>query len=152
MSDGSSDPTNSPLDDPPARKTCELEDDWAELREPRVPDLPDEELAQFVLDFCDNRIFTSAQVPEAQILCVGTVFLPLLFLDISGWFDCDVKRVGLVWEYYGKALPRSINGMPIFGSCHLLSAPDWDRARPAIEREMERRANAAKTMFASQSG
>ena len=132
---------------PDPRGTPEIENDWAEMREPKVPNMPDEDLAKFVLDYCDNKIFTSAHIREYERNMLGTVFVPLLLMDLSAWFDRDIQRIGLVWEYYSETFPRSINGLPMFHSCHLMSVHDWDRVRPAIDQEMERRKNAAKTMF-----
>lgn len=47
--------------------------------------------------------------------------------------------LGVVYEEHSKAGPRSINGYPIFYSFRVLSRNDWDRARKAITRELERR-------------
>lgn len=35
-----------------------------------------------------------------------------------------VKSIGALWEYYEKAMPRSVNGLPIFMSCKLLHIDD----------------------------
>lgn len=48
------------------------------------------------------------------------------------------ETLGVIYAYYKDALPRSINGYPIFGSCCLLHKEDWKIVRAAIVREQER--------------
>lgn len=38
-----------------------------------------------------------------------------------------INNIGMVYEYYDKAGPRSINGYPIFMSMHILSKEDTKR-------------------------
>lgn len=49
--------------------------------------------------------------------------------------------LGTVYEYYDKALPRAINGYPIFPSLRILHREDWELVRGAVNREIERRKN-----------
>lgn len=49
------------------------------------------------------------------------------------------KDIGVVWEWLSKAGPRSINGYPIFFSCRLMHREDWEKARRAAQKEMDRR-------------
>lgn len=48
------------------------------------------------------------------------------------------SQVGILWEYLSQAGPRSINGMPMFTSVHIMHKDDWQRAAAAYERERER--------------
>ena len=49
-----------------------------------------------------------------------------------------LSELGMVWEYYSKAAPRSVNGLPIFFSARFLNRSDTDRVSAAIARERER--------------
>jgi hypothetical protein len=49
------------------------------------------------------------------------------------------ENLGCIWESIDQAGPRTINGMPIFFSCHIMHAEDWKRAKVAISKEIERR-------------
>ena len=49
--------------------------------------------------------------------------------------------LGTVYEYYDKALPRAVNGYPIFPSLRILHREDWELVRGAVNREIERRKN-----------
>ncbi len=37
------------------------------------------------------------------------------------------SSIGLIYEYYDKAMPMGINGYPIFGSCRFLSKEDTEK-------------------------
>lgn len=138
-----SDPTYSShllLEEPSIE--AQLEADWKTLRgEPddlSIPRLSEEALRKFVLEFLGGAIYTSADLRRVEN--IGIVFLPVLGL-FEGRTKEELSQVGVIWEYLSKAMPRSINGMPIFSSCHLMHIEDWKRARLAIEREQLRLKN-----------
>lgn len=93
-----------------------------------------EHLIRFVRDYCDNLIFTSADLRDDGDL--GMVFLPAILGAFTNWEESALKNIGILYEYYSKALPRSVNGRPVFGSMYMLNVADWKKARKAIEREM----------------
>jgi hypothetical protein len=97
-----------------------------------APRMSDEELKQFVLGWCDGRIYTNRHINSARVV-------PLVFMPLSFWKKPDLTDVGLVWEWLSAAGPRAINGHPTFMSCRLMHADDWERARVAVERELKRR-------------
>lgn len=47
-------------------------------------------------------------------------------------------ELGIVWEYLSEALPRSINGYPIFMSCRVMNKSDWNKIWPVLQREEDR--------------
>ncbi len=99
--------------------------------------MTEEELRNFVLGVLDGRIFTHLHVPNSSD--VQMVFMPLMFGAFSQYNQDSLKTIGCVYEYLEKALPRSINGLPCFGSFLLLHIEDWKRAHAAITTEQERR-------------
>lgn len=48
------------------------------------------------------------------------------------------QKVGVIYEYMDRAV-SSVNGQPCFLSARILSRSDWDKVRPVISRELERR-------------
>jgi len=103
-------------------------------------DMPEEELAKFVLDFCDGKIFSSAHISKEQDgHILGMVFMPLSLGALSNYTEEEIKNIGLVYEYYDKAGPRGINDYPMFFSCRMMTSGDWAKASQAIKREEERR-------------
>jgi hypothetical protein len=50
-----------------------------------------------------------------------------------------MSTLGCVWEYMSQAMPMAVNGKPMFFSLRYMSKPDWERARTAAAKEIERR-------------
>lgn len=105
--------------------------------------LEEKELRQLVLDICDNKVFTDRHCHSADE--VGMCFPVLQFMKL-----CDRKYLaanppGLIWEYYSKAAPMAVNGLPMFWSLHFLSPEDMDRVHPLVVAEMTRRQEFLKT-------
>lgn len=118
----------------------ELTEYWDRLKhvEP-VPRLTDDELRKFIDDFVSNRIFTSAHVSEGSQNLLSMIFMPIAFGAFKDQNEESVKNIGLIYEYYDKAGPRSVNGYPIFFSLRYIHTKDWERARKVIHAELERR-------------
>jgi hypothetical protein len=139
-----SDPTYSPhllLEEPSVED--QLEASWKVLKGTAppsdIPRLSEEALRKFVLEFLGGAIYTSADIRRAEDIAI--VFLPVALGLFEGCTKEELSQVGVIWEYLSKAMPRSINGMPIFSSCHLMHLEDWKRAGLAIEREQLRLKN-----------
>ena len=56
-------------------------------------------------------------------------------------YDAKLLDIGVLYARMSQALPRAINGNPIFGEVRVLHKDDWARASSAISRECARRAN-----------
>ena len=64
-----------------------------ELSKDPIPPMSKEDLKKFILDFCDGKIFCSAQVPEYEQSNIGMIFMPLIF-------GCFSKRQQRVLELF----------------------------------------------------
>jgi hypothetical protein len=100
-------------------------------------DLADTELRQLVLDICDNKVFTDRHCRTFDEVVMCFPILTVMKL-------CDRKFVaanppGLVWEFYSKASPTGVNGLPMFFSCKFLSPADQAKSHPLVVAEMTRR-------------
>ena len=123
-------------------RPTELTEYWDDLKQAlKLPRLSDQDLRKFVDDFVSNRIFTSAQLTEKNVNLLPMIFMPLGLGSLSNLQPDSLKQIGCVWEYIDKAGPRSINGLPMFLSMNLLHIDDWERAVPAIDKEIQRRAS-----------
>jgi hypothetical protein len=101
-------------------------------------DMAEPELRQLVLDVCDNKVFTDRHCRTADE--VAMAFPIILMMKL-----CDRKFIaanppGMIWEYYSKAAPRSVNGLPMFFSVHFMSPSDMEKFHPMVIAEFERRA------------
>lgn len=67
------------------------------------------------------------------------VFLPLAFGALGTLDESELANIGGCWANYADALPRSINGYPMFMTMGMLHTLDWERAWRVIDRELARR-------------
>lgn len=105
----------------------------------QVSRMSDEQLRQFVNDYCSGRIFTNWDIPNVDL--VRMVFVPIGLGAFTGWKKEDLGQLGCVYERIDKAAPRGINGLPMFFSMRMMHTEDWARAIIAINRELNRREN-----------
>jgi hypothetical protein len=104
-----------------------------------LPLLSDDKLREFVDDFVSNRIFTSAHLKDTEVDMLPMIFMPVAMGCFSSVQPDTLKQIGCLYEFYEKALPRSMNGKPMFMSFKMLHIDDWTRAMKAIDREQDRR-------------
>ena len=101
-----------------------------------------EELWPIALKVAQNDIFTSRHLRADEQDLVTMVFVPLALMD-----DKSLKYVtthaGMVYEEYSKALPRGINGFPMFVSFRTVYKAEWDLFRELVA-EAEKRVAALK--------
>lgn len=103
-----------------------------------LPRMTEEQLKAFVREVLNNNIFLSSYIPEDQKpRMLSSVFMPLM-LGGAAQLESVADDIGIFWEYYDKALPRSINGFPIFGSMRVMHKDDWSIAAKTINREWAR--------------
>lgn len=97
----------------------------------------DEELKQIAKDLYAGKIFTDRHLKQHEMSMLNFVFMPLAFLNEKEKeeFRATAKagQFGLIYEYIDKALPRSINGLPMFTSMRLLSKDDTEKVNEYYE-------------------
>ena len=105
------------------------------------PKMTDEQMKEFVLDYCSGNVFTSADVmaQDSSGDMLGMVFMILGMGALSQLSEDEINDIGIIWEHMSKAGPRAVNGMPMFMSFHIMGKEDWERARTAINKELKRR-------------
>jgi len=97
-----------------------------------IPSLSEQEIGQLAKDIAMNLVFTSDHVRrEERDNILGMVFMPIALGGLSDLSEEARKDVGMVYEYYDKAGPRSINGYPIFFSFRIVNVKDrllvWEK-------------------------
>lgn len=88
---------------------------------------PDAELKQLAQDIYDQKVFTSAHVSRGEQYNIAMIFMPIALGAFKGYTQEDLEDLGLMYEYYSEAMPRGINGMPIFPSVRLLNKLDLEK-------------------------
>ena len=128
-----------------ADKKPEIDSYWRDVRPEKIPRMKEGDLAQFVIDYCDGKVFISLDVKGDHLLPM--VFMVVALGAFSEWKEEDIADIGILWEFWSKAGPRAINGYPMFTSAHYMHKDDWERARKAILRELDRRELSKKTIL-----
>jgi hypothetical protein len=95
--------------------------------------MTDAEIKKLAHDLVTNQIFMSDQCRRPEE--VSMVFMPLLFLDAAALETLKKDDIVHFYEYNAKALPRGINGMPMFSSMHCISRQDYDKLL-VVEKQM----------------
>lgn len=89
--------------------------------------LSDEALIKIAEDLYHNKIFSSAHLDWGQdARLMGMIFMPLILADKKS-LEWMAEHTGLVYEYYDKAGPRSIDGYLIFLSMRFIPKKDIER-------------------------
>jgi hypothetical protein len=83
---------------------------------------PIEEVKQIAQDMHHGLIFCDRFCNSSEE--VAMVFMVLSLMDQKDIDELKKDPPGLIFEYFSKAGPRSINGMPMFVSCQMLSKED----------------------------
>ena len=99
--------------------------------------MEDQQLREFVLGVCDQRIFTSDFIRRPEELRM--VFMVVGLGGFADWTREELAQIGCFWEYMEAAGPRAVNGYPMFMSVRVMNKEDHERARKAIVAELERR-------------
>jgi hypothetical protein len=99
----------------------------------------DKNIRELALGLMSGSVFCDRMLDSPRDMSM--VFMPLAFMDKPA-IDGLIKLLepkeeggphGMIYEWMGKAGPRSINGMPIFTSLQTLSADDVARVDAMIE-------------------
>lgn len=94
------------------------------LKPKSVPNRGPEFLSQLAKDIATNLVFTDQHIRDGELDNLRSIFMPIA---LGGFAECTkeyVKDIGMFYEYYDKAAPRSVNGYPCFFSVRLLSIHD----------------------------
>lgn len=91
--------------------------------ENQTTSMSDVQLKKLAIDISDGKVFTDTMIPPDQYQMVSIIFMPLIFLGKEKLEEL-ANTCGLLYEYYDKAGPRSVNGFPIFFSFNSLNKED----------------------------
>lgn len=105
--------------------------------------MEDIELKQLAIDISENKVFGTFHMKEREMerdteRDIGAVFMPFLFMSDEQRKEMVDKGVIHLYEYYDKAGPISVNGMPSFFSMWQIVKEDWIKIMKYI-REYEAR-------------
>lgn len=90
----------------------------------------EEELKSLALMIMTNKVFTSGHLTGQEIEngMLPHVFMPLLFMDSDDPIKEKLSKneIGLIYADMDDAMPRSINGLPMFMRCSFLTTEETE--------------------------
>lgn len=98
--------------------------------------MSDNQLREFVRGVLNGSLFLSVQVRQQRD--VPVVFMPIALGAFSDWPEEKLKDIGVFYARMSAALPRSLNGNPMFAEVRYLHKEDWARASKTLSREWSR--------------
>lgn len=88
--------------------------------EPRTP----EQIKEIALQLYRGEIFTSNHSAVQSSEALAGVFMILQMGAFKDWTQQEVDEIGMLYEHMDKAMPRSMNGLPMFMSVRFLDKKD----------------------------
>ncbi len=91
----------------------------------KLPDrLTPQEIQSLAVAIYKDQVFADIFVAEHDAGLIGSIFMPLMFMDQRELRAYIEGGFAHVYEYTREAGPRSINGYPIFMSCKFVHQDD----------------------------
>ena len=87
----------------------------------------EKELRQLAIDIVENKVFGTFHMNKCEISNMSAVFIPISFMNDEQRKEMSDNKVVHLYEYYDKAGPRSVNGMPIFMSMMNIVEEEWKK-------------------------
>jgi len=113
-------------------------------KSPGITPLTEKEIADLANDMYRGLIFTDRHVQRSED--VPSVFMPLIFMNEENIEKLKANPPGMIYEYFDKAGPRSINGMPIFWSFRMINVEDTAKVMERYKRIKQAVEDANKPM------
>jgi len=89
--------------------------------------MDDKELKQLAIDISENKVFGTFHMNKCEIANLSAVFMPVVFMTDEQRQESSDNNIVHFYEYYDKAGPRSVNGMPCFFSMCQINEDDWKK-------------------------
>lgn len=86
-----------------------------------------EKVRQLAMDLIAGQVFASWQIAERDQHLLGTIFMPLLFVDELTQKQWQRDGINHLYGHMRDSVMRSINGYPIFHSFGVLDNNDANR-------------------------
>lgn len=93
---------------------------------------PKTDLKQIAIDLRAGRIFCDRYISDPKML--SSIFMIFAFMKNEQIDKLKANPPGLIYEYYSEAGPMSVNGMPTFFSCRMLSKTDTKKVLKIVKK------------------
>ena len=89
--------------------------------------MEEKELRQLAIDVSEKKVFGTFHMSENDMNCLQSVFMPIVFMSEEQRQKLVDDNIIHFYEYYDKAGPRAINGMPCFTSMMNINKQNWEK-------------------------
>lgn len=89
--------------------------------------MDEKDLKQLAIDVSENKVFGTWQMSESDMNHLQVVFMPFIALSSEQTKKMREDNIIHFYEYYDKAGPRSVNGMPCFFSLCQINKDNWNK-------------------------
>ena len=93
-----------------------------------------EEIKELATDTFKEKVFFSTMLREIDKHLLTSIFMPVMFMDNIQIKQLEKDEVVGFYEYFEKALPRSINGYPMFMSMKSITKDDLEKVQELVEK------------------
>ena len=87
----------------------------------------DEELKQLAKDMLADKIFTNAHIKKGDESLLGSIFMPIIFMEQKDRDKMEANGICVLFEYYSEASTKSINGYPMFMTMKYMTKDEWEK-------------------------
>lgn len=100
----------------------------------------DKELRELAFYIFENKVFGtwSFRSDDEMNSLMSMVFMPIMFMKADDR-EKLVEEVIHIFEFYDKALPRGINGKPMFMSCRFITKEEWPKVTKYVDELIKQR-------------
>jgi hypothetical protein len=99
----------------------------------KEPRLPKEKIKELALGIFEDKIFTSQSIRNGDADLLMMIFLPLVFFSETLRKEFLAHPPAFICAPIAKALPRSINGYPVFAEMQEVHKEDAKLINAIIE-------------------
>ena len=93
-----------------------------------------EEIKQLATDTFKEKVFFSTMIREIDKHLLGSIFMPITFMDKPQIEKLEKDKISAFYEYMNKALPRCINGYPMFPSMRTITVEDLAQVQLMVKK------------------
>lgn len=96
-----------------------------------------EEIKELATDTFKEKVFFSTMIREIDSHLLSSIFMPVTFMEKKQIKQLEKDRVSAFYEYMDKALPRVINGYPMFTSMKTITVDDLAEVQKVVQQLRE---------------
>jgi len=93
-----------------------------------------EEIKQLATDTFKEKVFFSTMIRDIDNYLLSSIFMPIIYMDNLQIKQLEKDRVSAFYEYMDKALPRAINGYPMFPSMRTITVDDLAEVQLMVKK------------------